>query len=386
MQNTTFSNMLTPLQPPGWNTEMIVLIGFGLAFLIQLFYYGMFFLRLAFWRKPDKIRNLPPVSVIICAKNEAKNIQQHLPAILEQDYPNYQVVVVNDGSWDGTKEVLQRFEAEAPHLHVIHIKDSPRDKFSKKRALTLGIKEAMHEHLVLTDADCFPAGNQWLQGMAGGFSSETSLILGYGPYARRKGLLNALIRFDTFYIALQYLSFGKAGIPYMGVGRNLAYTKTLFYSVGGFKSNDHIASGDDDLLVNQAGNRNNTRMALSQDAHTISQPETTWKNWWRQKKRHLTTAHHYRFIHKFLLTLYPFSIISFNAGFVYLLIRESWTWTILIAYLVRLLLQFVIFRRIMRYLGQQDLLLLTPVFELFFLVFNLLVYGSNLIAKPKKRR
>src|SRR5690606_34092381 len=159
-------------------------------------------------------------------------------------------------------------------------------KHGKKFALSLGIKAAQYEHLVFTDADCVPESSDWLTHMAGAFSGGKEIVLGYSPYLRRAGMLNALIRFETFHTAMSYLSYALKGKPYMGVGRNMAYTKSLFFRGKGFASHMHIASGDDDLFVNQNATPHNTTICIHPEAHVWSEPKTTFSAYARQKTRH----------------------------------------------------------------------------------------------------
>jgi poly-beta-1,6-N-acetyl-D-glucosamine synthase len=199
---------------------------FGLV--LQLFYLLYFFLRLARYQRPEGIVEFPPVSVVICARNEDDNLVAFLPIVLAQDYPHFEVVVVNDCSFDNTEDILKEFADRNAHLKVVTIKEDEYYAHGKKVALMMGIKGAKHEHLLLTDADCRPAGTNWLRSMAAHFTTETEIVLGYGPYEKQAGLLNKLIRFDAFMVALHYLSFSLARVTYMGVGRNLAYRKELF--------------------------------------------------------------------------------------------------------------------------------------------------------------
>ncbi|MCB0615512.1 MAG: glycosyltransferase, partial [Phaeodactylibacter sp.] len=176
-------------------------------------------------------------------------MRRNLPFFLAQDYPEYEIIVVNDNSSDKTLEVLLDFQKKSPILRLIDINVStPR---GKKAALSKGVNAAKFEILLLSDADCRPASPQWLDFMQAFIRDRAKIGLGYSPYFRGKGILNAFIRFETVYSAIQYLSFAFMGLPYMGVGRNLCYRKSLFRGSGGFDSHAHIASGDDDLFINQ---------------------------------------------------------------------------------------------------------------------------------------
>ena len=220
--------------------DNIVLLVLAIAVFFQLFYFLFFFLRLSFKDKNKGIGKILPVSVVIAARNEESNLVEFLPLILEQNYEKFEVIVVNDRSWDESLDVLLAFEQKYNHLRIVDIPDVGKDGFAKKMALTLGIKAAQYDYLLFTDADCKPVSEQWISEMVKGFSKGKRIVLGAGGYIKQKGVLNRLIRFDASFIAIQYLSFAKAGLPYMGVGRNLAYPNELYDSVRGFKSHYHL--------------------------------------------------------------------------------------------------------------------------------------------------
>ncbi|MCX7955061.1 MAG: glycosyltransferase [Bacteroidales bacterium] len=287
---------------------IVVLIIWLIALFIQLFYYLYFYSRIV---KKDDDSNInkrnEPVSVIICAKNEAENIRKFLPTVLNQDYENFEVVVVNDCSEDDSQEVLENFRKDYPHLKVTQIKKDEKFTHGKKLALLVGIKAASNNILVFTDADCMPVSNKWLSTIINGYKNNTEIVIGYGGFFKYKNFLNKLIRYDAFFIALQYLSFAKAGIPYMGTGRNLSYTKDLFFKNKGFSSFSNTLSGDDDLFVNKSANKNNTVVLLDKNSFTLSVPKNTFKEWLLQKKRHQSTFKYYKLKHKILILLEPIS-------------------------------------------------------------------------------
>lgn len=361
--------------------ENIVLLAFASTLLLQVVYYLIFYLRLAL-HKPMLKECEEPVTVIIPARNEAKNLMNNLPQFMRQNYPNFQVVVVNDASWDSSKEVLETLSNQFSNLYVINIDETEHYRGSKKFAVTLGIKGAKHEKLILSDADCIPTSINWLKGMAAAFGNK-DVVIGFGPIARRKGLLNYLIRYDTFQIGLQYLSFALSGLPYMGVGRNLGYKKELFFSVSGFKKHYHIASGDDDLFINQVARKHNTAVQIHPEAQTISEPCSTWKQWFTQKRRHFTTAGHYRFIHKILLSLLPALTLLFFVSASLLLFWQTWWIYVLAGIGFRWLLQLVIFTGVMNKLGGKDLLFGVLFLDVVFLLLNPLIYLSNTLVKSK---
>ncbi|HNG85347.1 MAG TPA: glycosyltransferase, partial [Bacteroidia bacterium] len=158
----------------------------------------------------------PPVSIIICARNELKNLKANLQRVLEQDYPRYQVIVVNDCSWDESEKYLEELSATYKHLKIVSIKEQERYQHGKKFALTIGIKSALFDHLLLIDADCYPASNQWMRLMMQPYKQQTRIVIGYGAYIKSSSILNRWVRFDTAFNAMQYLSFALSGNPYMG--------------------------------------------------------------------------------------------------------------------------------------------------------------------------
>lgn len=352
---------------------------FLLCLLIQLIYYLVIYSRFAFYRRKQLSEPKEPVSVIICARNEAENLEKYLPIVLTQNYDEYEVIVVDDGSSDETEYVLKRLQMQYPHLRYTKIHEDKKFTHGKKLAVTIGIKAARHDILIFTDADCKPAGNLWLQKMAGNFTAGKEIVLGYGGYNRRRGLLNKYIRYDTLVIAMQYFSYAICGFPYMGVGRNIAYRKSFFYKTAGFSNHLHLMSGDDDLFVNENATGKNTAVEFSKESHTRSDPQSSLKKWAQQKKRHFTTAPLYKFRHKFLLALEPFSRLVFYLLFVYLLFFPEIRLYVLAAFAFRFFIQFLIIKNAIIRLKEHNLLLYSFIFDIFSLFINFWLYISHRI-------
>lgn len=357
---------------------------FAVAAAGQVFFLVFISGRPAIYKPAPGAEKLPPVSIVIAARNEFENLRAHLPLILDQDYPDFEVVVVNDGSRDETTALLREFREKYPRLRISEIPPNDRFEGGKKFAVTMGLKAARHERILLTDADCRPSGKGWIRAMVSAARREEDIVLGYSPFLKLPGFLNALIRFDGMSTALNYFGFALAGQPYMGVGRNLSYPRSLFFQVGGFRKHYSMASGDDDLLINQIAHKNNTAVCLSQDARVETDPERTWKNYWRQKRRHLTTGRRYRKIHKALLLLQPLSLVVFIAAAVALLSHGIWVYAVLGVLLLRMSLQIAIFRRSSRWLGQEDLAFYAPALEIIALLFTACVHFANAATKQTK--
>jgi glycosyltransferase involved in cell wall biosynthesis len=318
--------------------------------------------------------------LLVCAKNEAENLKKYIPLWLEQEYPNFEIILINDASNDATLEVMEAFAAENSEISIVNVVNNEAFWGSKKYALTLGIKRAKNQRMLFTDADCQPASKEWLSSMASNFSDQKQLVLGYGAYLKHPGLLNRLIRYETLITALQYFSYAKAGIPYMGVGRNLGYTANLYYDNNGFTSHIKIPSGDDDLFVNEVGTSKNTEICIAEEAFTFSLPKRSWKAWWLQKKRHITTAKHYKPKHKFLLGFY----YLFNLLFWILLISSflllNWQ-TVVIVVGFRFAFQYVVVGMAASKLAEKDLIPFIPILELFLVFIQMSIFISNCTSK-----
>jgi len=351
--------------------EIILLSALAFCLIIQLYFVLFVHLKLA----NATIEEVPlsarkPISIIICARNEIKNLQQYLPLVLDQQYPEFEVVVVNDRSWDGTEEFLEAWEKEHNNLKVVKILDNEKFIAGKKFAVTMGIKAAKHDWLVFTDADCMPASTNWLMDMQQPEDENTDIVLGYSPYLKRRGLLNALIRFETFFTAVNYLGFALKGMPYMGVGRNMAYKKSLFFKNKGFAAHMHIPSGDDDLFVNAHANKYNTEIRLNQDSHVWSEPNRTWGGYLKQKKRHFGAGKLYKSKHKFILSLqiiFQFLFYGFFVGCIFLSREAQYAAGGIL--LLSIMIRCFVYPKLLKRLNYSDLRWWFPILDILLFLF-----------------
>ncbi len=368
--------------PEFW--KLTIFICFCVIIAVQIFYYLFFFNKLAQYKAPLKSSSQQyPVSVIVCARDEAENIARNLPGILVQDYKTtFEVIVVNDNSTDETKYLLDEFKKTFKNLNPVPLTQEAKMIPGKKFPLSIGIKSAKYEVVLLTDADCVPASENWIYKMQDGYFEDKQIVLGYGAYHKHPGILNKLIRFETFHSALQYLSFALAGMPYMGVGRNLSYKKELFFNNKGFSSINHIPGGDDDLFINKVATKENTAIVIDKEAHTLSEPEKTWSNWQRQKFRHYTTSKYYKGKHKFWLGLYSLTQMLVYPLCIAAALFYVW-WLALAVFGLRLVIQGIIWHNCMKKLNEADL---WPYFIFLdiWMFFYYLLYAPALFKKPAK--
>ncbi len=315
-----------------------------------------------------------PISIIISARNEANNLRENLPFILTQNYPDFEVVVINDCSFDDSDNILLEFKKTYAHLKIVTITEHARFKTGKKFALTLGIKAAKFEHLLFTDADCLPASEHWISRMAANFVGPIQMVLGFSPYKKTNNYINSIIRFETVKTGINYLSAALNGDAYMGVGRNLAYTKTLFFAAKGFAAHMHILSGDDDLFVNQNALYHNTAIEIHPDAFTYTDAKTSFSGWYRQKKRHSGVGIMYKSRHKRMLS------IDAICGFLfYILLTTCFVinfepFFALGLFIFRLIFQLIIYSKLFKRLNSNNLLRYLPIFDIIY-YFYLNIFG-----------
>lgn len=368
------------------NVSYILYGVLGILLLVQLYYILFVYSRLARYKavSHSSNSNYQPVSVIICANNEEDNLKHYLADILEQDYPSFEVIVVNDYSTDDTKWILEDFKRKYNHLSIVDIKEHIRLKNSKKFALTLGIKAAKHELLIMTDADCQPQSKNWLKEIAGAYTDGKEIVLGYSPYFKKSGFLNKLIRFETTHTAMSYLAYALKRNTYMGVGRNMSYLKSLFFKGKGFNAHMHIKSGDDDLFVNQNATRNNVNIAIHPDAHVYSNPKETWKSYYKQKARHSGASVLYKRSHQRMLGTQLISAFLFYVMLMVCIACYPSLWYIGVGmFILRYLCQLITFSSIYRKLAVKDLLPWLLILDLFYYFYICL---NGLFNRKKKQK
>lgn len=355
----------------------VVIAVFLLCVSIQLGYVLYFFVQI--FSMPKASRGYTPhkkVSVIICARNEAKNLKQYLPQILSQRYTNeagnalFEVIVVNDASEDDTAMVLEQLKMQYTHLRSITIsKHESRTLKGKKFALSKGVSEAENDILLMTDADCTPKGSDWLAAMVQPFYDNKELVLGYGAYATKYSALNSFIRWETMHSFLQYSSYALAGKPYMAVGRNLACTKALFLKAQTSKAWNKLPSGDDDLLVQAVGNHKNVAVVSERASFTRTDAPDTWRRWYQQKSRHLSTGKYYSWFTKLLLSVYGMTHAIMWVSFIILLCSVNWGIALGVM-AMRSVVYWLVWWQAACVLGEKKLIRFFPLFDIGWMLYN----------------
>jgi glycosyltransferase involved in cell wall biosynthesis len=342
---------------------------FFISLFIQLIFFLLIFSRLAFFKEENPVsKEYKGVSVIVAAHNEIENLRKLIPALLGQNYPDFEIIVADDRSEDGTEDFILKNFADQ-RLRLCRIDKVEEGINPKKNALSKTIALSSKEIILLTDADCLPLSNDWIGKMTHPIRQGKEIVLGYSQYERKPGFLNLLIRYETFYTAVQYLSLALAGIPYMGVGRNLCYLKKVFLENKGFDSHKHITGGDDDLFVRDISNENNVGICLSKDGETVSIPKTDFKSWLKQKRRHLSVGRHYKAKDRMILALLSLSQLFFWISFFALLILHDHNDFIIPGIILRTSVLIPIFTLILNKLEDGIRWYVLPFLDLFYLLY-----------------
>jgi len=362
---------------------IIILYFFIVVVAIQLSYYLGVFGKFSFAKAQKTTPKRLSVSVIVCAKNEEENVVNFIPLLAEQNYPDFEIVLIDDASSDGTLDIFEDFEKQYPNIRLVKVQNNEAFWGNKKYALTLGIKAAKNDYLLFTDADCYPTSKEWITAMSSQFTMQKTIVLGYGGYEKiANSFLNKLIRFETLLTAIQYFSWAKAGHPYMGVGRNLAYKKDEFFNVNGFINHIQIRSGDDDLFVNEAATAKNTAIAYAPESFTYSKPKTKYRDWITQKRRHVATANHYNALDKLQLGLFYCSQLLFVILPI-ILLSFQFRWILVLSLIaVRYIAVWIVIGFSAGKLKEKDLKYWFPIVELVLIFTQINIFILNTFSKP----
>jgi glycosyltransferase involved in cell wall biosynthesis len=362
---------------------ILILYFFFVVVAIQILFYLFIFGSFSFAKAQKITPKMVPISVIVCAKNEEENVANFIPLLAEQNYPDFEIVLIDDASSDNTLAIFEDFEQQYPNIRLVKVQNNEAFWGNKKYALTLGIKAAKKEYLLFTDADCYPTSKDWITAMSSQFTTKKTIVLGYGKYEKiANSFLNKIIRFETLLTAIQYFSWAKIGSPYMGVGRNLAYKKDEFFNVNGFIGHIQVRSGDDDLFINQAANSKNTTIAYMPESFTYSKPKTTFKDWFTQKRRHVTTAQHYKAFDRFQLGLFYSSQLLFILLSIVLLALQFECMIVLGIVGFRYLVTWIIIGFSAAKLKEKDVVYWYPIIELVLIFTQINIFITNTFSKP----
>lgn len=362
---------------------MLVFLYLLLGSSMLNFIYFILFLKFSLKRSPGGTSSFfKPISVIIYTKNQADLLRQGLPHFLNQSYPEFELVLINDASIDETLDVMEEFQKADPRIRIVNVQNNEAFWGNKKYALTLGIKKARYPHLLFSRADARPESENWIREMSASFGMGKSIILGYSGFYKTKGsIFNKMIRFDGLLSAIEYFSHALSNNPYSGTGRNLGYTSDSFYRINGFAQHLHISGGEDVLFINEASNDQNTAVCHTPDALMRHVAPTTFSEWFYQKRWEWCITRNFKMKHRMLLGTFRISQVLFWLFFFILIVGPHWMWGLGVLAL-RLLLQGIVFYGAAKKLKETDTIWMFPLMELFLVCIQIGIFMSNIFSKP----
>ncbi|HBN07023.1 MAG TPA: hypothetical protein DD434_14750 [Bacteroidales bacterium] len=358
----------------------------GIIIFFQILYYIIVYGRVAFFKEhkltTDEKQNFcPSVSVVMCVKDDAYNLEKKLPIILEQEYPNFEVVVVNDASKDETEYMLRVLQEIYPNLNIVNLYNNVNGFLGKKYPLSLGIKSAKNDIILLTESDTMPLNYNWISTMVKGFKQKKDIVLGFTNFEQKSTFLNTLMQYENQTSAMNYLGNAMLNNPYMGQGRNMAYKREFFFETGGFISQYNVSVGEDDLFVNKNANSKNTAVVLNRDSINLASPKEKREEWVIQKKKHFKSMSHFKLKDKIISTLMPFATLL-----IYVLVALSivfkfpWEYAIM-PLVLKYIFQIIVYYKSSKTLGTKQVAFLSPLLEVLFLFINTTIRFFTLFTK-----
>lgn len=353
---------------------------------IQSLFFILVLIAFLVYKHPKKTANeIPGISVVICAKNEFDNLKALIPKLLDQAFKSFEIILVDDRSVDDTYEYAINLEQKEEKFKLVRIDSTPDHINNKKYAITLGVRAAKFDHIILTDADCIPETDQWVNEISQGFGTDKKkFVIGYSQYLKTNGLLNYFIKYETLLTAINYLGIGLLGRPYMAVGRNIGYRKSFFLENNGFGKFQSVVGGDDDLLVNQYAKRKNTSFILSPASTIYSKPKTKLSEYILQKTRHLSVGKHYRKTDKLLLGLLSLSKIIFWISFIAAIMSVFQTYFVLGGFLLVMVLLLTSLLMFKKKTGDKSSIWMFPFLDIIF-IFYYISTGLKVLFTKKVR-
>ena len=353
-------------------------------------YYGCYHMRVGLYGRKktddaDISKSLPPVSVVLTARNDATWLKENLVYLLEQDYPDFEVVVVDYLSHDDTQFVLKLLRDYYPHLKVVPFKEDVNLFQGKKYPLSIGIKSAKNDILMLADPDCTPKNLHWLRGMVRGYRTpETQIVLGYCGVKRTKTLLGCLQQYDALSYGARYLGSALLGHPYTGSGRNLSYRRSFFFKQGAFIRHYDVADGSDDLFVYQNADKHNTAVCIDADACLTAEAKSHFAAWHEERRHRVATRNRHSFGGRLYEALPSIANTVLLAAAVLLLLRGMLPWVaVATAVALKWAWQIVCFSRLTKRFDGGLVHLAAPLLEIYFILANTILI---LLPLPNNRK
>jgi len=361
----------------------IIFYVFIAVVVLQLVYYLGVFGKFAFAKPQQVTAKRLSVSVIVCAKNDAERVKELVPVLAAQNYPDFELVLIDNASSDDTLDIFEAFEKQYRNIRLVKVENNEAFWGNKKYALTLGMKAAGKDYLLFTDANCYPTAPDWITHMASQFTMSKTIVLGYSAYEKVKGsFLNKIIRFDAVHGATQRFAWAALGRPFTADGRNLAYKKDEFFKRNGYINHMNIRTGEDALFVNDAATKKNTTLCYTPESFTYTKARKTFKSWAKDKRKAAFTASFFKPFDRIQLKTFIFLQAAFFILLIVLLVLQfNWMY-IAPAVMVRYMAGWVTMAQSAKRLNEKDAAYWYPVMEIILIFTQLYVYIANFTSKP----
>lgn len=331
---------------------------------IQLFYYLGVFSSFSFSKESENNPKRIPVSVIVYARNQAEEVKKLLPHLVNQNYHDYELVLVDNASSDETLDIFKEYAQMFANIRLVRVENNETFWNNKKYAQTLAIKAAKHEYLLFIDAENAIDNELWIMSMASNFTLNKTIVIGPSMYFKAKGFLNKVIRFDAVFSQLHSFSWTNYGAPFSYFSRNIAYKKEEFYKVSGFITHMNNRLGEREFFLNEAAKSKNTAFTNSKNALVYLKPFSKSSQWLNQKIEDDYLLSQLNFGNKFKVRLFHASqFLFFLLAIVLLILQIEWLITTIII-ILRYLIAWIIVAKSVKKFNQSDLVWLFPLLEI----------------------
>ena len=370
---------------------LVCLISLGIVALLLLVYYFGLFGPFVFRKEKSRTSNedLPPISIVITAHNEAHHLVESLPVILTQEYPDYEVVLVNDNSQDEIEQLALELNNRYHHLHYVNMGSSRSTMEGRKFPFAIGIQAASNPTVVFTNSSCIPSSPFWLQHIASKFVRQKEVVLAHTTYQSRGGLLNKWLHYDALVNSVRAFSYTLAKMPVLADSHNLAFKRHLFFdNKEKFFALSRLPFGEDNIFINQVANGKMCDVAVDPEA-VIYQTPISFSDWLRNKRYELVSQSYYRALHRFVLQCYNWlSFLFYPAAIASIALAAlEMNWLALgIGIGVTLLkfgMQFMVFHKGAKKMGEKGAAVSMLFFDLFFLLLQPWIYLASKFEKSR---
>lgn len=357
-----------------------LLLAFAIVTGINCLFF-LFFSKFSFAKHQKVNTNHNPVSVIVYIKNQEKLLNGFIPKLIAQNHSNFELIFVNNASYDNTLEVLEYFEKNHNNIKIVDVENNEAFWGSKKYALTLGIKKAFHKNLLFITPSVVELSENWITETSGLLSEENEIIIGYNNFQKSKGFLSRLMRYSRLQSCIQNFGIGSYSKPYRAWQNNLGFSSELFFENNGYSSHMNVAHETENLFLKEAATTKNTVLASSKNSITYNQ-NPGFKNWFKNSKERLLSVSHYSTGVKFSLSLFFITQLLFWVGAIAgSIIYQNLLWFALIG--IRLLIVGIVVGKSAFKLYEKDLFYLFPLWELLNICLQISIFISNLFSKPQ---